>query len=90
MELKENGDFIVPVAGHSKELTAAPVLSVTTGICWCGSIRDGVAFRFEGEGCWVIALDTLREIVAAAEHERSNVELTGDRKQSKPAVGRPR
>jgi hypothetical protein len=43
----------------------------------CGEIKDGVSFRHNDEGGWVIALDDLRKIVAAAEAVRAQPDTEG-------------
>lgn len=65
MEEKADDEFEVPVAGATKPLYCSP------GTSQCGSIRDGVAFRFRGEGCWVVSLETLRKIVADEDARRA-------------------
>lgn len=59
------GYVTVEVAGHNKVLRAHP------GSSMCGDIEDGVVFKFEGEGGWVIDLATLRALVAEADRIRA-------------------
>jgi hypothetical protein len=63
----------VPAAGNVRPLYRSP------GRSWCGPISDGVSFRFDGDGCWVVSLETLRQIVAeedAARAQRATQEST--------------
>ena len=55
----------LPIAGHGLPLFYAP------GPSSCGAITDGVTFRFGGEGCWVISLETLRQIVTEEDARRA-------------------
>ena len=52
--------------GHMKNLRVSALLS------GCGDIKlpDGVSLAFENEGCWVVTLDDLRDLVAGAEAAR--------------------
>ncbi len=52
------------IAGHGKKLIATGCRS------WCGDIHNGVSFRFEGEGGWVVDFDDLKQLVADIEQER--------------------
>jgi hypothetical protein len=55
------------VQGHpSKELFVYP------GISQCGSIKDGIAFRFGDQGSWVLKYNDLLRIVGAASETRRN------------------
>lgn len=60
----------VKVQGHTK------ALSIHSLACSCGDVEDytGVSFQFDDEGPWVIGLDELKAIVAAAEAEQSSPE----------------
>lgn len=60
------GRYIVPVAGHLKQLTCS------VGVNCCGDINNGIGFQFDREGCWVVDLETLREIVNLADEKRRN------------------
>jgi hypothetical protein len=62
---KSEGEIDLKVAGHYRPLFYSP------GTSSCGSIRDGVAFRFGGEACWVVSLETLRKIVESEDARRS-------------------
>lgn len=59
-------ETVVAVQGHSKELYCS------YGVSRCGNIDDGVSFRFEGEGCWVIGLDELKRLVTLADKYRED------------------
>lgn len=52
------------VAGHSHEMF---IDSLHTH---CGTIKDGLAFRFGDEGGWVLSLKELKRVVEAAEVEQ--------------------
>lgn len=62
---KADDEIDVPVAGATRPLFYSP------GQSRCGAIRDGIAFRFGGEGCWVVSLETLRKIVADEDKRRA-------------------
>ena len=64
---KDDHSLIVPVAGHTK------ALYFDAGIHACGEIVNGVGFEFEREGCWVVDLETLRDMVALADEVRSAI-----------------
>lgn len=63
-KLAEYGYKEIRVNGHMKRLFYSPSISS------CGRTTNGVAFRFEGDGCWVIDLDDLRKLVAEADEIR--------------------
>ena len=56
--------FKVKTAGHPRDLY---VCSLTSH---CGKIEGGVAFAFDGQGKWVIALEDLEKIVALAHYHK--------------------
>ena len=70
---KGKHEIEVPAAGNRVPLYRSP------GQSSCGPISDGVSFRFDGDGCWVVSLETLRQIVAeedAARAQRAQQEST--------------
>ena len=63
--MQKDHEVFVPTAGHVKELYYRPRTSS------CGSVRDGIQFRFAGEPCWVVSIETLRQIVRDEDARRA-------------------
>lgn len=61
----EGGWFAVTVEGDDRSLTFSPNVNK------CGTIRDGVAFKHQGEGAWVISMEDLREMTRLAAEVRN-------------------
>jgi hypothetical protein len=65
-ENRANDDLEIQVAGHLLRLF------YSHGVSQCGPIKDGIAFRFGGEGYWVVSLESLRKIVQDEDKRRSD------------------
>lgn len=61
---KQDGRYELTIAGHSRRLF---VHADCIGRSVCGEITDGVTFAFEGQGCWVLSLAELRELLRLGE-----------------------
>jgi hypothetical protein len=57
---------VVRVAGHS----SGKKLFVNTNVNKCGPVRDGIAFRFTDQGCWVVPWADILAIVAEGRKAR--------------------
>lgn len=63
----------INVQGHTKPLYC------DTGVSSCGSVKDGLSFQFGDEGCWVISLEELRQLVQDELDRRSEAAGTEER-----------
>lgn len=63
-----NNEIPIGVAGHPLQLYA------DVGKWECGHIKDGISFRFAGEGGWVIDIDELSSLLRRARRHRREQE----------------